>query len=93
MRHRNSGREQRRENASGRARFVDLLADRQRVGRVAATAADGFGQVCAEQARGARLVVQVARQFAGTLPLAGVRQDLAFGERAHRTAQLVPFGR
>jgi hypothetical protein len=63
---------------------VHLLADGQRVCAVAAATADRLGEPRTEQARFGRLQVQLARQHARLLPLVGVRQHLAFGERAHR---------
>ena len=63
-----------------------------RVGAVAATAADGFREGGARAGPAApALRCSVARQLAGAFPLVDVRQDLAFGERAHRLAQLLAF--
>ena len=93
VRHRDAAGEQRGEDAAGRAGLVQLLADDHRVGAVAATAADRFGEARAQQAGRPGAPVQVARQVAGALPLVDVGQDLAFGERAHRLSQLFALGR
>ena len=71
---------------------MQFLAHDNGVGPVAATAADGFREAGAQQAGVGRFAVQVARQFPGAFPLVDVRQDLAFGEGAHRLAQLLTFG-
>ena len=77
---------------AGAPGLVQFLADDHGVGRVAAVAADLLGEADAEQAGLGGCAVQVARQFAGPLPLVDVRQDLAFGEGAHRLSQLLAFG-
>ena len=51
VRHRDATGEQRRENPTGSAGLVQLLADDHRVGAVAAAAADRLGEVRAQQAR------------------------------------------
>ena len=89
MRHRDAAGEQRREHAARGAGLVHLLADDHRVGAVAASAADSLGNARAEQARLARLAMQLAGEVAGALPLVDVRQDLAFDEVAHRLSQLL----
>ena len=92
MRDGDATREQRREHATGDARLVQLLADDDRVGAVATLASDRFGQACAEQPCLARLQMQFTRNVTGTLPLVDVRENLAFGERAHRLSELFAFG-
>ena len=80
--------EQRRENPSGRSRFVQFLADQHRVDGVATAAAHRLRQFGTEQPRVGGAPMQVAGQLAVALPVGDVRQDLAFGEAAHRLAQL-----
>ena len=92
MRYRDTAGEQRREHPARRPGVVHLLADDHRIRAVTAPAADRLGQARAEQPGVAGLAVQFAGQLAGALPLLRVRQDLAFGERAHRLSELLAFG-
>jgi hypothetical protein len=62
---------------------MHFFTDDHRVGAVAATTADRFGQAGAEQPGLACLAVKVARQVATALPLVDMRYDLTFGEGAH----------
>ena len=93
MRHRDTASEQGREDASRCPGLMHLFADEDRVGAVAATAADRFGKARAEQPGRSGAPVQVTRQVAGALPFVDVGQDLAFGERAHRFSQLFALWR
>ena len=89
VRHRDAAGEQRGEHPAGRPGVMHLLADDHGVGAVAAAAADRLGEARAEQPGLAGLAVQFAGQFAAALPLVEVRQDVAFGERAHGLSQLL----
>ncbi len=80
VRHRDAAGEQGGEHATGYAGLMQLFADDHRVGAVATTAADLFGEVRAQQARFSCGAVQFAWQQTAAFPLVDVRQDLPFGE-------------
>src|SRR3954449_4606040 len=93
MRQRDAVREQRREQAARCPGVEQLLGDGRRVDGVAALATCVLGKRDAEQSCCGGLGVQLARQFAGTLPLVEVRADLGLGEPPDCRAQRLPLRR
>jgi len=93
VRNRDTDGEQRCEHPTWDARLVQFLADDRDVGRIAALAADRFGEAHAEQSGRCCLAGQLAGEFPDPLPLLYVRQDLPFGEGPHALSQFLTFGR
>ena len=86
MRNGDADGEQGGEHPAGRAGLVQFLADDRDVSGVAALAADVLGEPDAEQSGRGGPPAEVTGQLAGPFPLVDVRQNLPFGEGAHRLA-------
>ena len=86
------GVEREAEARGGHARVLQLLGDHLAVAEVVdPAAAELLGHGHPDEARGARLLEEVARHDAGVVPLEIVRRDLALDERVEALAEQVVF--